>query len=281
MVTGDLDSHYMGAQCVNLAQHEQAPLIKLTRQNRLLERSYLASLNSITKLDDSQNLIERLDTLARSHELRSHSTNPLHNQTKLNYPSKSALVSPIYSATAHYLLLKDWFIDKEKVTLALTYDPLFASSAMAGLSELRYKQTLDLLYLMDDDAWIEGKSGSKPYSTHLLHSDLIWSVSEQKHLRGAPEQRVVSMLVESNLTQKQAHLLPKLAPVTQYIKRFHALFSSTINEPRRKLRPEGLLPLLDIYRAWNNLCHQENPGETPAVNAGISEKPLSLAQLLQ
>ncbi|GAM68189.1 hypothetical protein JCM19236_2344 [Vibrio sp. JCM 19236] len=40
------------------------------------------------------------------------------------------------------------------------------------------------------------------------------------------------------------------------------------------------MPLLDIYRTWNNLCHQENPGETPAVNAGISEKPLSLDQLL-
>lgn len=281
LATGDLDSHYIGAQCVNFTQHEQAPLLNPARQNRLLERSYLASINSVAKPIDSDDLIKNLDALAQTHALRTSITNPLHSQTKLNYPSKTALVTPIYSATAHYLQLKDWFFEKDKVSLVVTYEPLLASSAMAGFSDLRNKQTLDLLYLMDEDTWIDGKSGNKPYQVCLPHSDLIWSVSEQRHLRGAPEKRAVCMLVESNMTIKQAHLLPKLAPVTNYIKRFHALFSSTINEPRRKLRPEGILPLLDIYRAWNNLCHQENPGETPAVNAGISEKPLSLTQLLQ
>ncbi len=52
--------------------------------------------------------------------------------------------------------------------------------------------------------------------------------------------------------------------ISEYQNRFHDQFAQLVDEPRRKLRPAGLLPLLDIYRAWHNLCHQDRSGLTPA-----------------
>jgi len=65
-----------------------------------------------------------------------------------------------------------------------------------------------------------------------------------------------------------------------YQSRFQVLFQSFINEPRRKLRPAGLLPVLDIFRAWHNLCYQNKSGVTAAQSLGLTSYPMSLRELL-
>lgn len=65
-----------------------------------------------------------------------------------------------------------------------------------------------------------------------------------------------------------------------YQKRFQLLFESFINEPRRKLRPGGLQPMLDIFRAWHNLCYQDKHGFTAAQNLELTKHPLTLKELL-
>ncbi|MDN3715888.1 hypothetical protein [Vibrio breoganii] len=273
--TADLDSHYIALQSLNLNEQENIT------GHRFIGSDFLASINTAPLPPKSSTLRDILESMSTGHQERSHRNNPLHNQTQLNYPAKSSLVSPIYCTAAHYLRLNHSLGNKEQVVISMSFEPMLADAAMLSFNAMRQKQSLDLLYQLDDEKWTEGKAGSKPQIFKFKDSEVPWSLSEQWHLRGKADQRAICQLVESNLTQKQAHQLPKLSPVTHYMDRFHAMFKSSVNEPRRKRRPEGLLPLLDIYRAWNNLCHQEKPGETPAVNAGISEKPLSLDQLLQ
>ena len=65
-----------------------------------------------------------------------------------------------------------------------------------------------------------------------------------------------------------------------YQQRFQTLFESFINEPRRKLRPGGLLPMLDIFRAWHNLCYQDKCGNTAAQKLDLTQSPLTLRELL-
>lgn len=65
-----------------------------------------------------------------------------------------------------------------------------------------------------------------------------------------------------------------------YQNRFQLLFESFINEPRRKLRPAGILPLLDIFRAWHNLCYQDKQGLTAAQRLKVTDAPLTIKQLL-
>ncbi|GEA60859.1 IS1 family transposase [Vibrio comitans] len=273
--TGDLDSHYIAQQSLNLSEQ------KITINHRFIGSDFLASINTAPPAPKTEALKDIIESLNVAHQERTHLNNPLHNQTQLNYPAKSSLVSPIYCTAAHYLQLNQALGNKEQVMLSMSFEPMLADAAMLSFNAMRQKQSLDLLYQVEDESWTEGKTGNKPQLLRFEDSAPPWSLSEQWHLRGKADQRAICQLVESNLTQKQAHQLPKLSSITHYMDRFHAMFKSSVNEPRRKRRPEGLLPLLDIYRAWNNLCHQENPGETPAVNAGISEKPLSLDQLLQ
>ncbi|MPW36311.1 hypothetical protein [Vibrio sp. B1Z05] len=273
--TLDLNSHYVVHQSVNIS--EQANV----SGNRIIAREYLASINTPLSEPASDKLADIIMARLNDHSARSHRNNPLHNQTQLNYPVKTSLVTPIYCATAHYHQINQWFQDMDKLTLSLAFEPMLAEAAITSFNGMRQKQSLDLLYQIDDPAWVEGRMGSKPQPLIFAHNKVSWSLSEQKHIRANTEQRAICQIIESNLTQKQVHQLPKHTPISNYMERFHVIFKSSVNEPRRKRRPEGLLPLLDIYKAWNNLCHQNNPGETPAVNAGISEKPLSLDQLLQ
>ncbi len=66
----------------------------------------------------------------------------------------------------------------------------------------------------------------------------------------------------------------------KYQQHFHQQFALLVNEPRRRLRPGGLLPLLDIYRAWHNLCWQDHAHVTPAQRLGLTDRPLTLADLM-
>ncbi|GAD79700.1 hypothetical protein VEZ01S_19_01150 [Vibrio ezurae NBRC 102218] len=273
--TLDLHSHYVAHQTVNVTNQSNVS------GNRIIAKEYLASINTPPTDPVSNKVTDLIISRLHDHQNRSHSNNPLHNQTQLNYPVKTALVTPIYSATAHYHQLNQWLQHADTLTLTLGFEPMLAEAAVTSLNSMRQKQSLDLLYQIDDPNWVEGKVGSKPQPLIFAHNKVNWSLSEQWHIRADADQRAICQIIESNLTQKQAHQLPKHTPISHYMQRFHAMFKSSVDEPRRKRRPEGLLPLLDIYKAWNNLCHQTNPGETPAVNAGISEKPLSLDQLLQ
>ncbi|OBT09481.1 hypothetical protein A9264_14680 [Vibrio sp. UCD-FRSSP16_10] len=273
--TSDSNSHYITHQSFNIAKNYTLA------DRRIINKEYLASINTPCTMPIDEKLPSLLNALISDHKNRSDRSNPLHNQTQLNYPLKSGLVTPIYCATAHFNQLNQWLENKQHLIISMNFEPMLAQAAMTSFNRMRQKQCLDLLYQVDDLNWMEGKGGGKPQPLLLKETPAPWSISEQWHLKTDSDQRAICQLVESTLTQQQAHQLPKLTPLTDYMTRFHAMFKTIVNEPRRRRRPEGLLPLLDIYKAWNNLCHQETPGETPAVKAKISEKPLSLDQLLQ
>lgn len=279
LATCDLNSHYMVDHNVNLTTVDSAPQSRFDAKGRLIEKSFISLHNRVHKDDMSLPVIKRLESVEARVSERLNELNPLEDKTKIKYPLKSVLVKPHYAATAHFCRIAAK-VKSKPLVLFLDYDPLLGYSALNAFNYLRQQQDLDIAYLIDDIKWAEGKHSSKPEVIAEKSKRALWTLSEQRHIRGPSEQRALGTLVESNLDPRKAHAMPGLSPVTEYLNRFHALFSVTINEPRRRLRPEGLAPLLDIYRAWNNLCHQETAGQTPAVNAGISEKPLSLDQLL-
>lgn len=279
IATCDLNSHYMVDHNINLTTIDSPPQSRQEAKGRLIEKSVISLHNKSHKIEPELPVINKLKRLEEFVSERLDELNVLEDSATIKYPLKSALVRPHYATTAHFSRIAAK-IKSRPMTLFLSFDPLLGYSALNAFNYLRQKQELDIAYLVEDAKWAEGRSSSKPEPIKEIKTRALWTLSEQRHIRGPSEQRAIGTLVESNLDARKAHAMPGLSPVTEYLNRFHALFRVTINEPRRRLRPEGLMPLLDIYRAWNNLCHQENPGETPAVNAGISEKPLSLDQLL-
>ena len=49
---------------------------------------------------------------------------------------------------------------------------------------------------------------------------------------------------------------------------------------RARNETTGILPLLDIFRAWHNLCYQDKQGLTAAQRLEVTDAPLTIKQLL-
>ena len=90
----------------------------------------------------------------------------------------------------------------------------------------------------------------------------------------------ICYLAGSNSQPEQWLVNASTKQIEYYQERFQTLFEGFVNEPRRKLRPGGLMPMLDIFRAWHNLCYQNKSGKTAAQQLELTEHPLTLNQLL-
>ncbi|WP_261818039.1 hypothetical protein [Vibrio gallicus] len=275
--TCDLSSQYIIDHNINLTNRDSHPPV--IDEKRIIKPSFIALRNKLPQLKNDDPVEAQLKAIEIRIDERFEELNPLEELPNFKYPLKSALVKPQYAMTAHFTRIAHKVCNKP-IALLIPLEPCLATSALNAFNSFRQQQIFDMAYIHQDLGWKPSKHIFKPDQITWLHSKAIWNMAEQRRLRGANVHRIMGTLVESNLDTKELFSLPNLTPLNEYFHRFHALFKVTVQEPRRRLRPEGLMPLLDIYRAWNNLCHQIEPGQTPAVNAGISEKPLSLAQLL-
>ncbi len=174
-----------------------------------------------------------------------------------------------------FLEIQKAFSHCDSIEIYMPQEPMLRSAAMSIFLKRIKQNSIDLLYVTQDAAFPTEESGEK-IDIHLVGwwRDR-WAFTEINgqhkgicHLNGA----------EHN----EAYWLKRASATVanEYQTRFYNQFTNLVNEPRRKLRPASLLPLLDIFRAWHNLCHQDKLGITPAQKLGLISKPITLAELL-
>ncbi len=276
LASGDAHSGYILFQSVNYSltdspegELEHNPFRSPARyvalnyqpESSLLERSNLSTIR------------EQIDNQYRAILARNNVEDPLSNLTSFHYPSKGALIRPPYASYAHYLQLFSLCPEDKPLALYLPQDPFLRSAALTiGLPRIRAKN-LDLMYVVGQ--WGNESPLEKVDIIHMGWWRDRWAIAENhQYAKGicylAGEQSSPKLWLQKASTDA----------ISTYQERFHLLFESFVNEPRRKLRPAGLLPVLDIYRAWHNLCYQKRDGLTAAQSLGLANAPISLKQLL-
>ena len=208
---------------------------------------------------------------------------PLGDLSTFIYPSKGALIRPPYTAYAHYLHLIGMCNEEYPMTIYLPQDPLLRSSAMSIFLPRIKNGNINLMYVEEGDCWCMKKASGNVDIVHMSWWRDRWAISTQIKAKNNPQihyQKGICYLTgrDDNLVDWFQHAT--LSQAQGYQHRFQQLFESFINEPRRKLRPASILPLLDIFRAWHNLCELDTNGLTAAQRLGVSKEPLTIKQLL-
>lgn len=197
---------------------------------------------------------------------------PLSHLGTINYPSKGAVVRAPYTSSAHYLTLVQNLSEFKHIELFMPQEPLLRSAAMSVFLKRIKDKSIDLVYVMEDNNW--AKSSKVDISIIGWWRDR-WAIDQSENSgKGICHQ--TEHAPDDNYWLEHA----STTLVEQFQRNFYQHFTSLVDEPRRRLRPGGLAPLLDIYRAWHNLCRQDTNGVTPAHAIGITDGPLTLAQLL-
>jgi hypothetical protein len=273
-VSGEVHSGYILAQDINYSPDGHAPSAQ-THDPYSSEPQYVS--------DDfvgfNHNLSENTGSLKSRIELnyqrilsRGNVEDPLCHLGKLHYPSKGAVVRPPYTSSAHYLTLAQNLSAFKHIDLFMPQEPLLRSAAMSVFLNRIQDKSIDLVYVMEDTQWI---------SSPKIDVSVIgwwrdrWAINQTNNAgKGICHQ--------TDHSPNDDYWLNRASTVSieQFQHNFYQHFTCLINEPRRRLRPGGLAPLLDIYRAWHNLCRQDSAGNTPAQSIGITNGPLTLAQLL-
>lgn len=220
-------------------------------------------------------LHERIDHKYQQILARGNVEDPMGNLSQFKYPSKGALIRPPYTTYAHYLHVLEMCDDNKHVTIFMPQDPVLRSAALSVCKQRIQQEDVDLVYVEEDKAWNKDFNQQKVDIVHMGWWRDRWAIKNHPnaskgicHLAGTkvdPEYWI------DHASTYQASFFQQ---------RFQVLFESFINEPRRKLRPGGLLPMLDIFKAWHNLCYQDKTGLTPAQQLGLTDKPLTLKSLL-
>ena len=224
-----------------------------------------------------QGLLAHIDATYRQILARKNMENPLSGEVTINYPTKGCLIRPQYTAYSHFLYLRELLNENiPSLAIFMPQETLLRSACLSVFIDRVTSHTLDPLYVVEDNSWQYGQQVEKIDIVLMGWWRDRWAFSRNKsgnkgicHLGGNKKNQ------QHWLTVATHHA------ATAYQQRFHDQFSHMVNEPRRKLRPANLLPLLDIYRAWHNLCHQNKIGVTPAQALGLMSSPMTLEQLLQ
>ncbi len=212
---------------------------------------------------------------------RNNVEDPLNDEALLFYPKKGQLVFAPYTSYAHFLNIQRQCKPDRELTLYLPQEPLLRSAAISIFYDKVQQNKLDMLYVIEPYQWDQRHKYSKPDIVHAGWWKDRWAMATQKHryTKQVMEKGICHITGDkhdNNYWMRRA----SLSTVTRYQAKFHAHFASFIHEPRRKSRPAGIIPLLDIFRAWNNLCSQDRQGQTPAMKQGLINHPLSFKQLL-
>ncbi|WP_438269852.1 transposase [Photobacterium sanguinicancri] len=223
----------------------------------------------------SQGILARVDNKYREVLSRPQLEDPLSNQARINYPTKGCLIRPQYTVYAHYLQLASQLEYNQQLAIFMPQEPLMRSAVVSIFLDRVKAKTIHPVYVEQDAGWQPNMEADRVDIVLLGWWRDRWAFTRNNdiskgicHLAGEKENERFWLNTASDRA------------VLQYQQRFHDQFAQLVNEPRRKLRPAGLLPLLDIYRAWHNLCRQDRTGQTPAQQMGLTAAPLTLEQLL-
>jgi len=278
IATGDTGTGYILCQHVNYSVNEDpvGPVDHNPYETpaRFVSREYHTE-SSISQPEPPSIVRERIDQQYQTILARDNVENPLGNLSSFNYPSKGALIHPPYTSYAHYLHVLDMCDMTKHVSITMPQDPLLRSAALSVCLPRIKRQNIDLMYVEEDAGWNNHQPFDKTDIVHMGWWRDRWAIAHQQN--GA---KGICYLAGSNPEPEYWLQKASVRQIELYQQRFQLLFESFINEPRRKLRPGGIQPLLDIYRAWHNLCYQDKQGNTAAQNLGLTQAPLMLSELL-
>ena len=222
-----------------------------------------------------QGILARVDTKYREVLSRPNLEDPLTSMPRINYPTKGCLIRPQYTVYAHYLHLSQMLEYNESLSIFMPQEPLLRSACISVFMERIKDKTIHPIYVETDKGWQHGQEAGRVDIVLMGWWRDRWAFTRHNDIGKG----ICHLGGEKGNEQKWLELASHDA-ISEYQKRFHDQFAQLVDEPRRKLRPAGLLPLLDIYRAWHNLCHQDRSGLTPAQQMGLTSAPLTLEQLL-
>lgn len=163
----------------------------------------------------------------------------------------------------------------KRVSIYMPQDPLLRSAALSVCLSRIQEKNVDLMYVEEDAGWDMTAPFGKVDIAYMSWWRDRWAISSQ----GESHKGICYLAGDKNEPEKWFNVATT-HHVQFYQNRFQLLFESFINEPRRKLRPAGILPLLDIFRAWHNLCYQDKQGLTAAQRLEVTDAPLTIKQLL-
>ena len=276
LATGDAKSGYILCQNVNYSANEEPS--GESDHNPFTSPARFVPYDYSTEASQAQapletDLRERIDQQYQAILARGNVEDPMGNLTNFHYPSKGALIRPPYTSYAHFLHVLSLCPDDKRVTIYLPQDPLLRSAALSvSLPRIKAK-TVDLMYV--DGQWGKDLPLQKIDIVHMGWWRDRWAITEN-----AGYAKGICYLAGDRNDPKLWLQHASIESTAFYQSRFQVLFQSFINEPRRKLRPAGLLPVLDIFRAWHNLCYQNKSGVTAAQSLGLTSYPMSLRELL-
>ncbi|MCL9780200.1 lactate dehydrogenase [Vibrio sp. S4M6] len=294
IATGEANSGYILCQHINYSSDITPPLESkhdpYKDNARLLPTNFTPIQKGIVKKPGTkysserhhesehhfERIHERIDARYKAILERNNVEDPMEEFDQLHYPTKGTLIRPQYTSHAHYLHILDWCDDKNRVSLYLPQDPLLRSAAISvNLNRIK-QQNIDLLYVEEDKDWQDTQAIKKIDIARMGWWRDRWAIANQKNAA-----KGICYLAGDNFAPEFWLKQATLKKTQFYQDRFQLLFSSFINEPRRKFRPAGILPLLDIFRAWHNLCYQDKNGLTAAQHLKLADHPLTLCELLK
>lgn len=242
---------------------------------QFVPKSYSAENNSEVNIP-TKDLKSRIDVKYQNILARSNVEDPLGNFSQFTYPATGALIRAPYTSYAHYLHILRSLSDDKRVTIYMPQDPVLRSAALSVCLPRILSGNIDLMYVEQDEHWREGESSEMIDVVLMGWWRDRWAITHQES--GAS--KGVCYLAGSNPNVSHWLKTASTKSIDFYQDRFQLLFEGFINEPRRKLRPAGIHPLLDIFRAWHNLCYQDKSGLTAAQRLGVTEAPMTLKCLL-
>ncbi|KXF80486.1 lactate dehydrogenase [Enterovibrio coralii] len=275
LATGDANFGYVLQQSLNYSADEDKPVTFSATQkhSRLMPDDFVAP--SEVPAPTPQVLLDKVNAKYSDVLSRQNVEDPFTKAIDVNYPAVGSLVRPQYTTYAHFMRLVEATAHWETVTLYLPQEPLLRSAVVSVFKDRMLGKSCHPVYVVQNAYWHKPDE-SAPVDIMLLS----WWRDRWAFTKSGEGNKAICHLGRE--TDNERHWLEcaSTEQLERYQSRFHQCFKSVIDEPRRRLRPGGLLPLLDIYRAWNNLCHQDSNGITPAQALGLARKPYSLADLL-
>ena len=217
------------------------PLRTLVARFVSKEHSSEANLELPTTSDDLKKRIEQQYQVILA---RGNVEDPMGNLTSFSYPSKGALVRPPYTSYAHFLHVLDMCDESKPVSIYLPQDPLLRSAALSVCLPRIQNNNVDLMYVEEDALWDDSLGFEKIDIVHMSWWRDRWAIANQ-----GDKQKGICYLAGNNTQPEHWFEHASLKQTKFYQQRFQVLFDGFINEPRRKLRPGGILPLLDIFQS--------------------------------
>ncbi|ABU73023.1 MULTISPECIES: hypothetical protein [Vibrio] len=278
IASGEAHSGYILCQHVNYSSDDE-PIAAMDHNpydevSRFVSQEYTAEASEPPPTP-SKKLRERIDQKYQTILARCNVEDPLGNLSVFHYPSKGALIRPPYTSYAHYLHVLDMCCPEKRVSIYMPQDPLLRSAALSVCLSRIKEKSVDLMYVEEDAIWDMNAPFGKVDIAYMSWWRDRWAISSQYECN-----KGICYLAGDRNEPESWFNVATTRHIQFYQNRFQLLFESFINEPRRKLRPAGILPLLDIFRAWHNLCYQDKQGLTAAQRLKVTDAPLTIKQLL-